>query len=137
MAAILTALVALLLLPATALAADAVQEPSLLTAVFKMFAALAICLGLLLGGVHLLRRFKLVDAVRGDAMIKVIATRALGPKRYVSVVEVAGQLLVLGVAEGGISLLTELPGPERDFGLSQPMTVGQALGQTMGNKDLP
>jgi flagellar protein FliO/FliZ len=105
---LLAALAAGLVCPAPALAEAGVAEPGLFVAVLKMIAALAVCLGLLLGGAHLLRRFKLVDSGRGESMIKLVATRALGPKRYVSVVEVAGQLLVLGVAEGGISLLTRL-----------------------------
>jgi len=97
----------LLLTPSLALAAGG-DEPSLGFAVLKMIAALAICLGLLFGGMHLLRRFKLVDRLQGDAVIKVVSTRSLGPKRYVSVVDVAGNLLVLGVAEGGVTLLTKL-----------------------------
>jgi flagellar protein FliO/FliZ len=114
----------LLLWPAAALAADG-SEPSLLGALFKMLAALALCLGLLLGGLHLLRRFKLVDAVRGDGRIKVVATKALGPKRYVSVVEVAGQQLVLGVAEGGITLLTRLDGGEPPPGRRRPVRLSR------------
>lgn len=110
---VLLALTAALLLlwPWSALAAPA-EEPSLLLAAVKMLAALAICLGLILGGVHLLRRFKLIDRLQGEAVIKVVATRALGPKRYVSVVEVEGRRLVLGVAEGGVTLLERLPAQE-------------------------
>jgi flagellar protein FliO/FliZ len=118
-------LAALVLWPVPALAVEG-YEPSLLVAVIKMFAALAVCLGVLIGGVHLLRRFNLVDQGRGETMIKVVATRALGPKRYVSVVEVGGLLLVLGVAEGGISLLTRLPGAEG--GLREPGQAGLPRG---------
>ncbi|MFH0810802.1 MAG: flagellar biosynthetic protein FliO [Pseudomonadota bacterium] len=106
--AALAAALLVLLAPAAASCAMGESEPSLLGAVFKMLAALAICLGLLIGGAHLLRRFKLVDAVRGDAAIKILSSRSLGPKRCISLVEVGGELLVIGVADGGVSLLTKL-----------------------------
>jgi len=98
-----------LLLPAFALAEDVSSaEPSFVWAILKMIAALAICLGLLLGGLHVLRRLKIVTPLNDGGLINVLATKALGPKRYISVVEVAGELLVVGVAEGGINLLTRI-----------------------------
>lgn len=109
------AMLLLLLGASPAWAAVGAEEPSLLFAALKMVAALALCLGILFGGTHLLRRFRLLERIQGgEGVIKVVATRALGPKRYVSVVEVEGRRLVLGVAEGGVTLLDRLPGREND-----------------------
>ena len=53
----------------------------------------------------------------GDAQIQVLERRHLAPKKSVEIVSIGNRLLVLGVTESGIGLLTELePGdlPEPD-----------------------
>lgn len=41
-------------------------------------------------------------------MIEVVSSQALGPKKTISVVKVQGRLLVLGIAQDSISLITDL-----------------------------
>lgn len=51
-------------------------------------------------------------AGRYPAPIKVLATSFLGPKKSVSIVEVAGEVLVLGITAENINCLTTLDKPE-------------------------
>lgn len=46
---------------------------------------------------------------RGDA-IQLVATRYLGAKRFLAIVEVDGERLLLGLAGEQVSLVTRLPG---------------------------
>lgn len=48
--------------------------------------------------------------VRGE--MNVLSSLILGPNKQLQIVEVSGQLLVLGVAEHGINLITEITDPE-------------------------
>jgi flagellar biogenesis protein FliO len=50
----------------------------------------------------------------GSEHVRRIATEAIGPNQFISIVEVAGKVLVLGVSEKGLSTLTELEGEAAD-----------------------
>lgn len=50
-------------------------------------------------------------------MIEMVANQYLGPKKSISIVRVRGRLLVLGVAEDSISLITELGSEEEIDGM--------------------
>ncbi len=45
----------------------------------------------------------------GQDLIRVVATRALAPKKYIALVEVAGSVLTLGVSGENISCLDKTP----------------------------
>ena len=65
------------------------------------------------GAAHLWTRR--VRSARGSA-IQLVATRYLGAKRFLAIVEVDGERLLLGLAGEQVSLVTRLPGaagPER------------------------
>ena len=78
----------------------------------QMLLGLAVVVGLLLGTLWLLKR---VAAPRGGASaLKVLGAAPVGPRERVVLVEIAGKVLVLGVAPGRVSTLhtlesTELP----------------------------
>ncbi|MFH1147793.1 MAG: flagellar biosynthetic protein FliO [Pseudomonadota bacterium] len=95
-----------------ALAASAVaagETPSLALALVKMIFALIMVIGLLLLALHGIRRFRLLQERTGSGdIIKVIATRGLAPRKFVSVLEVGGETIVIGMSETGISLLTKI-----------------------------
>lgn len=59
---------------------------------------------------------------RNGKMIEVVANHHLGPKKTISVVKVGGRMLVLGVTNDSVNLITQLPaeGPALD------MSVGAA-----------
>lgn len=77
----------------------------------KMLLSLGAVLALMFGLVYLLRRFVLIGgAAPGQAVaIEVLGRKALQPKRSVVVLNVAGRVLVVGMSEQGMQLLTELP----------------------------
>jgi flagellar biogenesis protein FliO len=77
---------------------------------------------LALGGVgavllFLLRQLKRKDSVRkglpSNSGIRVLATQPIAPQKYISLVEIGGEVLALGVSEAQITLLSKVE--NRDF----------------------
>ncbi|MDO9463645.1 MAG: flagellar biosynthetic protein FliO, partial [Deltaproteobacteria bacterium] len=44
----------------------------------------------------------------GSNLINILATKGIAPKKYVSVIEVGGEIIVLGMSESSVSLLTKM-----------------------------
>jgi flagellar biosynthetic protein FliO len=82
---------------------------------FRTFASLLFVIGLLVFFVWALRRgmFR-TGAFGAKAGIVVVAAVSLGERRSVVIVAVEGRRLLLGLATGGISLLTELAPAKSD-----------------------
>lgn len=81
--------------------------------VFKMLFALSLVLGLL----FLLARFvKRTPLVRRDLPaefgIRVLTTKPIAPRKYISLVEIGGEVLALGISDTQISYLTKVESPE-------------------------
>ncbi len=100
------ALAALPLVPSPAPAPAA--GSGLLQAAFGLVLVLALILGL----AWLARRFGL-QRLGGSAVVKVVASTAIGTRERVVVVEVGGTWLVLGVAAGRVNALHSLPAQAR------------------------
>jgi flagellar protein FliO/FliZ len=98
-----------LLAPGAARAAD---TPEVAGSIGQMLLGLAVVVGLLLATLWILKR---VAAPRGAASaLKVLGAAPVGPRERVVLVEVAGKVLVLGVAPGRVNALhtleaTDLP----------------------------
>ncbi|MDI9571131.1 MAG: flagellar biosynthetic protein FliO [Pseudomonadota bacterium] len=86
------------------------MDYSYLVSFVKMLFALAIVLGIMLGAVYVLKRIMRHTAPGGGAEgpIAVLATRYLGPKSSIMMLEVTGRILIVGVTANGINLLTEI-----------------------------
>ncbi|MFC1882408.1 flagellar biosynthetic protein FliO [Thermodesulfobacteriota bacterium] len=83
--------------------------PDAISITLQMLAALAIVLGGLLVVFYLMKRFLRRDAGGpGNPLIRVIASQYLGVKKNIALVEVPGTVLVLGVSNDNISLLTKI-----------------------------
>lgn len=83
--------------------------PELIPSAFKMLGALAAVLGGLFVVVYLARRFFQYPAAgSGEALVRVIASHAIGVKKAVTLVEIPGAVLVLGVAGDRIQLLSRI-----------------------------
>ena len=80
---------------------------SLFTSLLKMLAALAIVLGVLIGSLFLFRKLLHGSPLSAGAqeMIRVVSTRHLGPKNMIVLVDVLGQVLIVGVGQAQMSLL--------------------------------
>ena len=84
-------------------------HPDLLSTVLKMITALVIVLGGLFIVFYFLRRI-LKREVGGSSekLIRVLASSYIGVKKNISLIEVPGSILVLGVTSDNICLLTKI-----------------------------
>jgi flagellar protein FliO/FliZ len=74
-----------------------------------MLTALGIVLGGLLVCVYFIKRFLKKDVGSSkEPLIKVIASQYIGIKKNISLVEIPGSVLVIGVSNDNISLLTKI-----------------------------
>lgn len=111
------------------LAANSSQETiSLATALFKTVGALVVVVGLMLLTLHLIRKAGLArTGHRRGGLIRVLDTQMLGPKKYVAVLEVAGQFMAVGITDQQISLLTPLAENDRLSKAAHSTTSGDHL----------
>jgi len=80
----------------------------------KMFSSLALVLGVMFLVFYIFKKFVLKNGLMGGntQTIKVLGTGVIGPKKSVSLVEVAGEVLVLGISNDNISLLSKIEDEE-------------------------
>jgi flagellar biogenesis protein FliO len=82
-------------------------------ATLKMILALGGVLILLLGLVRLFRRSSWGEASsESDAGIRVLTSKMIAPQKYVSLVEIGGEVLALGVTSQQITFLTKVENQE-------------------------
>jgi flagellar biosynthetic protein FliO len=81
----------------------------------KMFSMLALVLGVIFLLFFCFKKFVLKNTVfgGGEKLINVLGTGFLGPKKNIVLVEVAGEVLVLGMSQDHIALLTSITDPEK------------------------
>ncbi len=86
---------------------------ALFTSLIKMVSALAVVLGIMIGGTYFIRRFFLpaTPDTGAEAPINVVATRYLGPKSSIMLIDVLGSVIVVGVANNQMSFLTSITDP--------------------------
>lgn len=68
---------------------------------------------------------------RSSRMIEVLSTHYLGPKKSIAVVRVAGRVLVLGVSNESINLITQLSGEDAAAGLDN-LDLADLVGPAIG-----
>ena len=85
-------------------------QPDLYTTAIKTFSTLAIMLAVILIGFYLVKRFwpKGSGFMNTQQWIKVITATSIAPKKMISMVEVGDEILVLGLTDSHISLLTKV-----------------------------
>jgi flagellar protein FliO/FliZ len=102
------ALLVAVAVPATALAAEADPGPGLMQGLLQTTLGLALVLALIWGAAWAIRRVS-PAAGRPNALLRNVATLAVGQRERVVIVEVGEQWLVLGVTASAISALSALP----------------------------
>ncbi len=86
--------------------------PELLPAVLKMLTALAVVVGGVVLMFYFSRRISGFQSGRTqERLIRVLATGPIGLKKNISLVEVPGEILVVGVTGERINLLTSIKDP--------------------------
>jgi len=89
------------------------SAPDVATGVFQMLAALGIVLGGLLLVFYFMKRYLKRDGGGSSGqLIKVIANQYIGVKKNSALIEVPGSILVLGVSNDKISMLTKIEDKE-------------------------
>ena len=81
----------------------------------KMFSMLALVLGVIFLLFFGFKKFVLKNTVfgGGEKLVTVLGSGFLGPKKNIVLVEVAGEVLVLGMSQDHIALLTTITDPEK------------------------
>jgi flagellar biogenesis protein FliO len=123
-------------------AAAPLTAPSLPEAsfsVFRVFGALALVIGIFLGGVWLFRNWQRVTIHRGRTpKLNVVETRSLGGRHSLHVVGYEQERFLIAVSPGGVNMLTHLPtaeGIEAPVAkASAPPSFAQALTQVLKGK---
>ncbi len=112
-----------LLVPAAAFAEAAAKEPSLLAASLKMLAALGVVIGLLLLFYAASRRgFGFLPQNKSE-IIQILETRPLGGRKFLCVVKVRDEEILLGMTHDRIENLGRL-GPAKK-GFSDSLNTAQ------------
>ena len=82
-------------------------------AVAKMILGLGTVLGVLLLLIHLCKRGAAGKGrFSAEGQVRLLTSKAIGPRKFVSLVEIGGQVLVLGVSEAQITLLDKIENRE-------------------------
>jgi flagellar biogenesis protein FliO len=88
-------------------------SPDMITTALKMFGALGIVLGALFVVFYFARRVSRVENTGNkEKLIRVLATKFIGVKKNICAVEIPGALLILGVTNDHITLLTKIEDQE-------------------------
>ena len=118
-----------------AAAAEADSGPGLLPSLLQTTFGLVLVLGLIWGAAWMIRRVS-PAAARPGALLRTVATLAVGQRERVVVVEIGDQWLVLGVSAGGIRKLATLAKgalPEAPH----PASFGRLLARARGGDRTP
>jgi flagellar biosynthetic protein FliO len=85
------------------------NEIAFVPSLLKMLFALAIVIGLIAATMHILRKYLNPPSVSRDgSLIQIISTRYIGPKCSIMLVEILGTVIVLGLANGQMTVLATI-----------------------------
>ena len=88
-------------------------QPDLISTALKMLTALAVILGVLLILFHVFRRvFRSRLGNPAEKQVRVLENSYIGVKKNISLVQVPGAVLVLGITNDNIRLLTKIEDKE-------------------------
>ena len=108
--------------------------------VLRVFGALALVLGIFLGGVWLFRNWQRLALQRGRApKLNLLETRSLGGRQTIHVIGYEQERFLIAASPNGVSLLSHLPTAGEiesptDSKISAGSSFAQALGQMLKNK---
>jgi len=114
--------------------------PEASVSLIRVVGALALVLGLFLGGAWLFKNWQRLAVARGkQPKLNVLETRSLGARQAVFVVGYEKQRFLVATSPAGVNLLSHLPDaealePEVVEKQGAPMSFGQALAQVLKRK---
>ena len=107
-------------------AADPITEPSLLGSSLKMAAGLAVVIGILLLLYAASRKGFGVLPQKKNGLIQVLETRPLGGRKFLCVVKVRGEEMLLGLSNDRIEYLSKVPSGDGFAEKLQQVEEGQS-----------
>ncbi|MBX3747527.1 MAG: flagellar biosynthetic protein FliO [Verrucomicrobiae bacterium] len=116
---------------------EALPLPGLGVSMIRLMGALALVLGLFLGGVWLVRNWQRLSAGRaGRPDLKVIEMRSLGARQALWVVGYRQQRMLVASSPSGVSLLTHLPeaGQDEVVPTAPSLDFQEAFRQVLGRR---
>jgi len=97
------------------------ESSSLFWALCKVMGSLSIVIGLMILLIHFIKKSGITQGVSTPgSLIKVIETKMVAPKKYITIVDIAGKYVALGVTDHNINTLTNLDDTIRDQLDQQP-----------------
>ena len=81
---------------------------------FKMLAALAFVIALMIIAMYFIKKyfFHSLPVMNGSTMINIVSTRHLSPKNSLVLIEVLGQVMLVGVSNQQMSMLSTITDPD-------------------------
>ncbi len=85
-----------------------------LSSLVKMVSALAVVLGIMIAAIYLLKKYIKREGTGVDdgKFIKIISTRYIGPKCSIMLMVVLSNIIVVGLANNQITMLTTISDPQ-------------------------
>ena len=86
------------------------NSPELFPSLLKIISALAVTVGVMIVVAYLFKKIvkKGGGAINGKELIKILSAKYIGPKNSIILIDVLGNIMVIGVSSSKISLLTEI-----------------------------
>ncbi len=81
-----------------------------------------------------LSKSKWLLGLKKDSLIDVVATHYLGPKKSIAVVRISGRMMVLGITDEAINLISELDAGASDADLDADVLLDHAMGRQAAPK---
>ncbi len=80
---------------------------------FKMLAALAVVIALMIAVAYFIKKYFLqsLPETNSSALISIVSTRHLSPKNSLLLIEVLGQVILVGVSNQQMSMLSRIDDP--------------------------
>ncbi len=90
------------------------DSPELFSSLLKIASALAVTVGVMIVAAYLFKKIMKRGGgeINNRELIRILSSQYLGPKSSIMLVDVLGQVVVIGISSGTISLLTEIVDPE-------------------------
>ncbi|MBW2663902.1 MAG: flagellar biosynthetic protein FliO [Deltaproteobacteria bacterium] len=86
------------------------NSPELFPSLLKIISALAVTVGVMIVVAYLFKKIvqKGEGTINGGELIKILSAKYIGPKSSIMLIDVLGSIMVIGISNSRISLLTEI-----------------------------
>jgi flagellar biosynthetic protein FliO len=118
---------------ATNLVSQSGETVTLVFAIIKVIGSLGLVLGIMILLAFFFKKFGVAGGnLKQGSLIKIMDTRMIAPKKYVSVLQIANEYVVVGITDQSINLLSKLDNSEEieNFTLTPGANTSTKLGNS-------